>query len=55
MYKFFRLPRHGVALPVIVLFGLIYFATVSYWTVIAYLAVIIVILRLVWMKKRKTN
>ena len=28
MYKFFRLPRHGVALPVIVLFGLIYFATV---------------------------
>jgi len=44
-----------VAIPVIVLFGLIYFATVSYWAVIAYLVVIIVTLWLVWMKKRKMS
>jgi len=53
--KFFLLPKHLVSIPVILLFGLIYFATVSYWAVIAYLVVITVILWFIWMNKRKAK
>jgi O-antigen/teichoic acid export membrane protein len=53
MHKFFRLPRHVVAIPVIGLFVLIYLITVSHWAAIAYLVGVTVILWFVWMKKQK--
>jgi len=53
MHKFFQLPRHVVAIPVIGLFVLIYLITVSHWAAITYLVGVTVILWFVWMKKQK--
>ncbi len=40
---------------IIGLFGFIYLASLSHWAVIAYLVGIAVILRFVWIKKRKVK